>query len=455
VVIKTVVGLVALLVLAFLGGHDKVVHLQERLGIGGVIAAGFPFVALGLIARQPEVGVLTEGVVERLQPALHFGLGWLGFLIGAQLDIRVLDRVPTGTAYLIVVEALGPFALTAAACGGAMLALGGARPDDPAFWRDLIVLGAAAAMTAPRRFRGFANRTWREGRSVDHLLAQLDEIVGVVGLLFVAAYFHPAGGWQLPGTAWVFVALGLGVVVGVLIFVMVRVPVTSAEFLAVVLGSIAFGAGLAGYLSLSPMVVCFVAGALVTNFPCDQRANVFEILNYLERPIHLLFLIIVGATWDAFDWRAWAVVPLFVLARVAGKHAGIFAATRTVGASLPSGYADRRTLITPMSALAIGLVISVHGIEGRVFALPTGAEVTTTGWIATVVLGGAILTELLVTLTASPVPRHAAAGQGAADDDDPGQDVGDERPPMRPSTAMPVVAVDLPTPAGDDREGAP
>jgi hypothetical protein len=40
-------------------------------------------------------------VLERLRPVLHFGLGWLGFLIGAQLDVRVLDRVPKGTAYMI------------------------------------------------------------------------------------------------------------------------------------------------------------------------------------------------------------------------------------------------------------------------------------------------------------------------------------------------------------------
>jgi hypothetical protein len=406
VVIKLVGGLVALLVLAYLGGHRRVVRLQERLGLGGVIAAGFPFIFLGLIARQPEVGILTEDVVRRLTPILHFGLGWLGFIIGAQLDIRVLDKVPTGTAYLIVVEALAPFAVTVAAVGGAMIAIGGASYDDPNFWRDMIVLGAAAAMTAPRRFRGFANRTWREGRGVDHLLAQLDEIVGVIGLLFVAAYFRPevAGGWALPGTAWVFVSIGLGVVIGVLIFVMVRVPVSTAEFLSVVIGSIAFGAGLAGYLFLSPIVVCFIAGALVTNFPCEQRESVFRILNHLERPIHLLFLIIVGATWDFFDWRAWLLVPMFVAARVVGKWLGIFAAKQTVGQDLPQGYADQRAMVTPVSALAIALVISVHGLGTSAVVLTTGAHVDLAIWITTVVIGGAMLTELLVTITSPPTP---------------------------------------------------
>ncbi len=400
IVVKLVIGLTALFVLAYLGSHKKVVRWQERLGIGGVIAAGFPFIALGVIVSQPEVGVLTPEVLHKFQPILFFALGWLGFIIGAQLDVRLLDRVPKGTAYLIVVEALAPFAATAAACGGAMVVLGGASFADDTLWRDLIVLGTAAAMTAPRRFRGFANRTWKEGRSVDHLLGQLDEIVGVVGLLFVAAYFRPSVevGWQLPGTAWVFVSIGLGVVIGVLIFAMVRVPVSNAEFLAVVLGSIAFGAGLAGYLFLSPLVVCFIAGALVTNFPCDQRDSIFRILNHLERPIHLLFLIVAGATWHVFDWRAWAIVPLFVVARIVGKWIGIFTASRTVGDKLPTGYADQRALVTPLSALSIALVVNSQGLGGEL-----------TSWITTVVIGAAILNEILVSITAPPRPAARAA----------------------------------------------
>src|SRR5688572_7596601 len=176
--IKVIAGLVALLALAYLGGHRKVVRFQDRLGISGVITAGFPFVALGVIASLPSVGILNDDVLSRLRPILHFGLGWLGFIIGAQLDIRVLDRVPKGTAYLIFVEALGPFAITAAGCGALMIAFG-MSISDPATWRDMILLGTAAAMTAPRKFRGFANRTWHEGRGVDVLLGQLDEMVGV------------------------------------------------------------------------------------------------------------------------------------------------------------------------------------------------------------------------------------------------------------------------------------
>ena len=394
--IKVIAGLVVLLALAYLGGHRRVVRFQDRLGIGGIITAGFPFIALGLIASTEPVGILNEEVIGRLRPILHFGLGWLGFIIGAQLDIRVLDRVPKGTAYLIFVESLGPFAITAAGCGAVMIAFG-MSISDPATWRDMILLGTAAAMTAPRKFRGFANRTWHEGRGADVLLGQLDEMVGVIGLVFITAYFREdtAGAWQLPETAWVFVSLGLGVAIGVLIFAMIRVPQSNAEFLAIVLGGVAFAAGLAGYLRLSPIAICFIAGVLVTNFPNEQRQNVFRILHHLERPVHLLFLIIAGAVWDVTDWRGWVLVPLFVAGRILGKWTGVLTARTAVGQYLPANFADQRVWVTPLSGLSIALVISVQS-----FYQDAGLA-----WIVTAVIGGSIVTEFLVTRNAGADAR--------------------------------------------------
>ena len=404
--IKVIGGLIALLVLAYLGGHRRVVRFQERLGISGVITAGFPFIALGVVASLPSIGILTGDVLENMRPLLLFGLGWLGFIIGAQLDIRVLERVPRGTAYLILVESILPFAVTAAACGAVMIAFGTSW-RDLSMWRDIVLLGAAAAMTAPRRFRGFANRSWREGRSADVLLAQLDELVGVIGLLFITAYFRVSEtAWQLPDTAWIFVSLGIGVAVGALIFAMVRMPRSNAEFLAVVLGGIAFASGFAGYLRLSPIVICFIAGVLVTNFPNDVREDVFRILRHLERPVHLLFLIIAGAVWSVSDWRGWVLVPVFVIARVIGKWLGIFASRSRLDESLTSG----RTLITPMSVLSIALVISAEHTYAGTRTLP---------WVVTAVIGGALLSEMLQATPArdDDVPVAAPEHVDELDDD--------------------------------------
>lgn len=418
--IKVIAGLVVLLALAYLGGHRRVVRIQERMGIGGVITAGAPFIVLGAVASHHSIGILSDDVIDRLRPILHFGLGWLGFIIGAQLDIRVLDRVPKGTAYLILVESLGPFGITAAGCGAMMIAFG-MDIRDPGTWRDMVLLGTAAAMTAPRKYRGFANRTWHEGRGVDVLLGQLDEMVGVIGLVFITSYFRvDAGGtWQLPDTAWVFVSLGLGVAIGVLIFAMIRVPVSNAEFLAVVLGGIAFASGLAGYLRLSPIAICFIAGVLVTNFPNEQRDSVFKILHHLERPVQLLFLMVAGAVWDVTDWRGWVLVPLFVAGRVLGKWTGVVAAKTAVGQYLPANFADQRNWVTPLSGLSIALVISVQALYAD----------QGLAWIVTAVIGGSFVTEFLVSRTggyeaAVAAPVDELERSGPIDDLD---DLDDER----------------------------
>jgi Kef-type K+ transport system membrane component KefB len=268
-----------------------------------------------------------------------------------------------------------------------MFGVFGLSVRDPAAWRDILLLGAAAAMTAPRRFHGFANRTWREGRGADVLLGQLDEIVGIVGLLFLTAYFRGDAGsaWHLPGTAWLFVAVGLGVVIGVLIFATIRVPRSNAEFFAIVLGVIAFASGLASVLRLSPVVTCFIAGTLVMNFPNDQRDSVFRILNRLERPILLVFLMIAGALWDVADWRGWVLVPLFVLCRIAGKWLGVIVSRFTLRSTIPVEFTQHRSLVLPMSMLAIALVVSIERFRDLGLS-----------WVVTAVIGGAVVFELLV-----------------------------------------------------------
>lgn len=370
--LKAIVGLLAILVLAYLGGNRRVVKFQERLGLGGVIASGLPFIALGLIAGSPVIGILDHDTVQRLRPVLHFGLGWLGFIIGARFDIRLLDQVPSGTAYVILVESLGPFAIAVAGCGAVMVAFG-IDPSSAITWRDLILLGAAAAMAAPLR------------RGIDTLIGQLDELVGVVGLLFITAFFRdatPGANWQLPATAWIFVSLGLGVALGALILAMVRVPRSNAEFLAVVIGSVAFASGLGGYLQLSPIVVCFLAGVLVTNFPNEHRESLFKILAHLERPLHLLFLVVAGALWDVSDWRGWVIVPLFVAARVLGRWLGMLASKPIVPETR-----EARPLVVRVSSLSIALVISVEVLQ----------HTDSLAWVVTAVIGGALLTEFLIT----------------------------------------------------------
>jgi hypothetical protein len=58
-VIRAIIGLVGLMVLAYLGGHPRVQQLERRLNIAHLTTAGLPFVLLGFLAAHPAVGILT------------------------------------------------------------------------------------------------------------------------------------------------------------------------------------------------------------------------------------------------------------------------------------------------------------------------------------------------------------------------------------------------------------
>lgn len=406
VIIKTILGLVALLALSYLGGHPRVREWEGALGISQIITAGFPFVALGLAARAPSVGILSDEVLAHLAPLLRFGLGWIGFALGFRFNVRLLDFLPRGAASVVVLGTALPFAAIGIASG---LVLGGAglvtgAPfASPAFLRDALILGTAGAMTAETAVRSLARSAAATAGSLTRIV-RLEELAGVLGLALVVAYFRPeaAGAlpWPLPGTAWLFLSLGMGATMGFVIYAVLRLPATGAESILLLLGSVLFAAGMGSSLRLSPVVVCFVAGVLLANFPGAYKRQVREVLARIERPVYFLFLVIVGALWQPGEARGWLLVPVFVGARFLGKWLGAHLSWREGHLALAAE--ERRALVfAPMGALPVAIVVNAQ-------LLYPGGSIPS---IVTAVIGGAVLTELLVQIATRP--RAASPAQAA------------------------------------------
>lgn len=394
--IKIFLGLLFLFALAYLAGHRKVRELERRLGLAEVVTAGFPFVFLGLIARLPEVGILTDDVLVELSPILHLALGWIGFAIGFRFDLRLLDTLPEGTAPKVAFSTGIPFLAVMAAAGAVLLGDAGISRSlrDPVFLRDALVLASAGAITART-----AARVVTRDSSHQPLILQiirLEELAGIAGLTVVAAYFRPLSeaSWQLPGTAWIFITLGLGATVGLVAYAILRRKTSQAESLVLLLGTVAFAAGLASNLLLSPIVVCFVAGTLLVNFPGGYKERVGATLTRLERPIYFLFLVVVGAIWDIGDWRGWVLMGVFLVARFLGGWLGVRLGWSQGTLTLS---ADEQVVLAaaPMGQLSIAIVVSA------LLLYPQGAVPL----LVTAVVGGSLFTEVAAHYLASGL-RH-------------------------------------------------
>jgi len=384
--LRVVLGIACALVLAVLGAHPAVRRIERRLGLTVLLSAGVPFLVLGVVFRLPAVGVLTDDVVADLRPALEFGLGWLGFVVGMQFDVRELDALPDRTGTVVFLESAIPFVVTAGACATALYGL-----ESEWSLRDALVLGACAAPASPAAAVALARTAGSMPASIVARVSALNDVAGVAVLALVCAFFRPTddlSAWKLPHVAWLFVTLGMGGVLGIVTYVLVRSAKGLAEEVAYLLGAVALSAGMAGYLALSPLVVCAIAGALLTNLPHARMSELRASILQLERPLYLIFLLVAGALWDPTAWQGWVLVPVFVLARVGAKLVGAQVSVRAGPAELP----DARTLglaLSPQSPIAIATIVGFAALYGTDRAQAVGIP-----WMTTAVIGGAVLTEI-------------------------------------------------------------
>ncbi len=389
---RIVLGLAVALGLAVLAAHPKVRAVERRLGVTMLVSAGVPFLAMGAFFALPSVGILTPDVRADLQPAFEFGLGWIGFVIGTQFDLHKLERLPASLGSVIAIESLVPMLTTAGLCSMAFIGLGVPwRNVD--FLRDALVLAACAAPSAPLAVDLWTARVGSKGADLLHQITLLDEVTALALLGTVAIFFRPeasATRWVLPSSAWLLVTLGLGVVLGIVTYVLIRGAKSEAEELAFLLGAIALSSGMAGYLALSVPVVCAIAGAQLANLPLRDLEGLRKTLLDVERPLYLVFLLIVGATWRPTEWQGWVIAPAFVLARTAGKRLGAIWSRRVGPPELPGARAMALAL-TPQSPISIVAMVSAA-------TLYQGYHPDRVRWGLNAVIIGGVLTEVVIRL---------------------------------------------------------
>ncbi|MCC7176748.1 MAG: hypothetical protein IT159_16250 [Bryobacterales bacterium] len=401
-VIRVILGLIALFALALLGAHPKVRKLERKLRLSGVVTAGLPFVLLGFVASLPGVGVLPETVLWVLRPVLALALGWIGFAVGFRFDAAVIESLRRQVAAAGFFIGSITFASILVLCGVLLIAVEPSA-ETGAFFRDAILIASAGTviarsgphLPARREGGGPADPVWG--------IIHLQQLAGIIGLLVVAAYFRPNDAtfmWQLPGTAWLFITLGMGTAVGGVVYATLSSAKPGPDFGVVLLGSVCFTAGMASFLRLSPIVVCFFAGFILANLPFRTRALVRSTLVRLERPIYLIFLLISGSLLRINQWQGWAVALLLVVATIVGRSLALELCRRR-GVFVPAKGEKSRLTLAPLGALSIAVAVNAQ-------LLYSGPAVP---WLVTGVIGASIVKEVLAQSSARGLLAAGAAAE--------------------------------------------
>lgn len=383
---RAILGLAVAVAFAVVGALPPVRRWERRVGLSVLTAAGVPMLLLGYAFHAFHV--ISPRTLIDLRPVYEFGLGWLGMVVGMQMNIRRFDQFPPWFTTVVAVLTIPPTLLAAGACALALVALG--IFPGAGFMRDTIVLAACAAVSAPANLPLLLRNSEPGTADIIRGVTRLDQLAAFALLALAATLFRPAvtvGLWRLPRSGWFLVTVGVGFLVGVVMYLLIRQVDSRTEELSLILGALALAAGTAGYLALSVPVVCALAGTVIANVPYRDRARLEAMLSEVERPIYLLMLFLVGTGWRPLEWQGWLLGVIFASARGYGKLLGARAAVRVSGQELP----DARTValsLLPESAIAILVIFTLATFHGEA---PAAVR-----WGINAVIVGSVLTEIFV-----------------------------------------------------------
>lgn len=385
--------------LAFLAASRRVRALEERFGLSVLSSSGLPFVLLGAWLASSRVGMLNGDVLDDLRPAFEFGLGWLGFVIGARIDLKRIDRLPASLPSVVGATALLPMVVLAAVCTPALLLLG-ALPEIGLYRNVAILAACGVACVVPL---AAAAEPAHGGPPMLPEVTKLNEILALAVLGVVTVLYRPdqqLTNWSLPPSAWALMLLGLGSLFGVLGYALIRAAHSEAEEFALIVGLVALAAGVSGYMALSVPVVCAFAGATLINLPVRDPEGLVSTLDSVSRPLYLVSLVIVGATWSVGLWQGWVLALVYAFARLLGAILGGLWAKHLEPAGLPSRATFIGALI-PQSPVAVVIIVAASTAW-------VGERPESVRWTITAVILGAVFVDLLAR------PLHAALRRGEA-----------------------------------------
>jgi hypothetical protein len=340
------------------------------LGLPPVLAPALVFVPIGALLGPLGAGVLTATVLTHLAPVVSMGLAALGIFVGLALTRRT--RRGDWLFAAANIES-GVTTLTVGVAIWWLIHAWGLPASSPALLA--LVLGVSAAASSA----GYEDRSPGSPASIAARIANLDDVLPIVaGGIAVAAINSPSVGGA---AALVAITCTIGLVAGVVGWLLIERAHSDAERGLFVIGVLAFAGGAASYLGVSPLLTGLVTGIVWRWTPGRVDAIVRQDVRRYQHPLVVLVLLVAGASVLPSVEAVWLLAP-FVLLRVTGKLAGGWLATR-VAPSLAPGDLGAHLLAPGLIGIAFALAAA------RAF----GASEGTT--LLTAVVAGTLVSEVI------------------------------------------------------------
>ena len=331
---KIIFALLIIVFLAFSGYHLTFRSFKLPLFAREFYLTGTEFLFLGLLLGPQFLNLLDTETLKGLEPVGALLLGWIGLLFGFQFEIARIRRFPLDFFKAAILESLLTFIVVFFGVYF-MLPLFPAIPENMHIVLSL-TLSAAAACTAQTGLALLAPEVTAQHQKTLGLLRYISSIDGLSALLIFGTVFffrQPS----ITGFFWIGdLALGtvfsliisVGLVLLYIVFIASHRDENELALIVIVMAVLT--SGVASILHFSPLAANFFVGFCLVNL-CRRKERLFKILVGLEKPVYLLLLVFLGASWTLDSPWLIVLAALYCLYRCAGKVFGGYMVPRLSG----------------------------------------------------------------------------------------------------------------------------
>lgn len=373
-----------------------------------ILLAGFMMTRLTKKAKLPNVtgyilaGVLIGPSLLGLVPAdlvAHMGflsdlaLAMIALEVGRSFQLKKIKKHGTKAMIVTLCESL-----LAALLVTLVLYFGFRLPFDLS-----LLLGTVASATAPASTVMTIRQYNAKGPFVDLLLqvAAMDDAVCLLlyslAIAIVNAGHH--GSWRWRDFAMPvllnLLALGLGVLFGLLWLRLMPARRSRDNRLIVSLALIMALTGLCALLEVSPLLAVMVMSAIFVNRDGDE--NLYDEINAFTPPLMSAFFVVSGMNMNIASLGTLGIIGVvYFIVRILGKYLGARLGTKLTGQPAPIGDNLGFALI-PQAGVAIGLAMM-----GRRVLPPAAGHL-----LVNIILASSVLYEMVGPVAAKFAMRRA------------------------------------------------
>lgn len=315
---SAILGLVILAAIAYAGSLH--IFSKEKLPplLRYLFYTGWEFMLIGIIIGPFALNFFPEFLLRELEPVIHLGLGWVGLLIGAQMRLNDLARVERWQLRLTLYQALFTGLLVMLAVYLPLHYFIKWSATDAVMAAAVTAASAAVSSPTVLALLGKELRFNATSRQLLNVVSSLDAMVAIVLLAFSLTLLrHGLTSFTL-GLKYLAQAAGTGLLLGFFFRHLPREKLKDKEQMVLMVGFVFFSAGVGGVLSVSPLVISFIAGVFLAN-TLSPEDPLYRAVSNTERPFYIIMLLLAGLMFVPSP-LAFLIALLVVPVRLLGKQ---------------------------------------------------------------------------------------------------------------------------------------